>query len=438
MATTKLTELGVAKMRPPASGRIEYFDTLLPSFGLRITAGGAKSWFVMLRVHGKLKRITLGRYSPKLGLAEARDLARKAIADAQEGKTPVSGRARRQAIDGDTVRDILAQYIARYQKAKNRRSWREVEQTLKRKLTAAGWMDRPVASIARRDVIELLDGIVDRGADVMANRTLAYLRKMLSWAVERGVIEASPAAGVGAPGDEQTRDRVLTHAELAAVWRASEALGWPFGPIVRLLIATAQRRDEVAHMAWPDVDLDGRLWTLPRELVKADRVHEVPLSGLALEIIGTLPRIGEGLVFPANRARSTNPVSGFSKAKARLDQLSGVTGWRLHDLRRTAASEMARLGHPPHVVAAILNHSPGSTQGITAIYNRHRYGAEKRQALAAWGRELERVLGRGERVRSPRTRLREEPRRGSARLGSWSGDRSHRSARAAASRPPRP
>jgi integrase len=148
-------------------------------------------------------------------------------------------------------------------------------------------------------------------------------------------------------------------------------------------------------MAWPDLDFEHRLWTLPRELTKADRLHEVPLPPLALEIIESLPRIGDGLLFPANRARSTNPVSGFSKAKARLDRLSGVSGWRLHDLRRTAASEMARLGHPPHVVAAILNHSPGSTQGITAIYNRHRYGDEKRQALAAWGREVERIIGRG-------------------------------------------
>jgi integrase len=125
-------------------------------------------------------------------------------------------------------------------------------------------------------------------------------------------------------------------------------------------------------------------------------VHEVPLSGLALEIIEGLPRLGGGLVFPANRHGSANPVSGFSKMKRRLDQLSGVSEWRLHDARRTAASSMARLGHPPHVVAAILNHSPGSTQGVTAVYNRHRYADEKRAALEAWSRELERIIGRGE------------------------------------------
>jgi integrase len=114
-----------------------------------------------------------------------------------------------------------------------------------------------------------------------------------------------------------------------------------------------------------------------------------------MEIIATLPRVGSGLVFPARKAGSSNPVSGFSKIKTRLDQLSGVENWRVHDLRRTAASGMARLGHPPHVVAAVLNHSPGSTLGITAVYLRHRYTGEKRAALGAWAREVERIIGHG-------------------------------------------
>jgi integrase len=395
MPTTKLTELAVSKMRPPKAGRIEYFDTLLPSFGLRITAVGAKSWIVMTRVNGKLKRVTLGRY-PTTGLADARDLARKAIVDAQQGKTPLGARARRHVIDGDTVAAVLAEFIARDQRGKGRRTWRQVEQALTRELTAAGWMARPIAGIARRDVIELLDRVMDRGATTMANRLLAHLRRMLAWAVERGILEVSPAAGVRAPASEVDRDRVLEPAELAAVWRGCDALGWPFGPLVQLLMVTGQRRDEVAHMAWPDLDLERRLWTLPRELVKADRAHDVPLSPLALEVVAGLPRVGVGLVFPANRHGGSGPVSGFSKAKARLDHLSGITGWRLHDMRRTAASAMARLGHPPHVVAAVLNHAPASTHGITAVYVRHRYGDEKRAALDAWGREVERIIGRGE------------------------------------------
>jgi hypothetical protein len=310
MPTTKLTDLAVRKLGAPASGRVEHFDTLLPSFGLRITAAGTKSWVVMTHVRGRLKRVTLGRW-PALGLADARDQARKVIADAQGGKAPLSGRARRHAIDGDTVRDVLAEYVARHQRGKGRRSWHKVERMLARKCEP--WLERPIATIARRDVIELVDRMADRGAPVMANRALASVRAMLSWAVDRGIIEASPAAGVRAPGAEVARDRVLAAGELAAVWRACDGLGWPFGPIVRLLILTAQRRDEVARMAWPDLDLERRLWTLPRALTKADRLHEVPLSDLALEVVEGLPRVGTGCC--SRRTGAASP--GQSRASAR-------------------------------------------------------------------------------------------------------------------------
>jgi integrase len=258
----------------------------------------------------------------------------------------------------------------------------------------APWLDRPIRDITRRDVIELLDRTADR-APIRANRVLAWTRRLFGWALERDIVNASPVAGIRAPTREVARDRVLEPAELAAIWRASEAMGWPFGPILQLLAVTAARKGEIVNMRWQDLDLERHLWTVPSEMTKAGRLHEVPLSDLAMEIIGGLLRIGD-LVFPARKAGSTNPVSGFSKIKVRLDQMSGVENWRVHDLRRTAASGMARLGHAPHVVAAVLNHSPGSTMGITAVYNRHRYGDEKRAALDAWGREIECIIGRRE------------------------------------------
>jgi integrase len=256
MPTTKLTDLAVRKLSArPGQGRVEHFDTLLPSFGLRITAAGTKSWVVMTHVRGRLKRVTLGRH-PALGLAEARDQARKVIADAQQGRV-----ARAAGADHTTVSDVLAEYVARHQRGKGRRSWQKVERMLARECKP--WLERPIAMITRRDVIELVDRIADRGAPIMANRALASVRAMLAWAVDRGIIEASPAAGVRAPGAEVARDRVLAPGELADVWKACDGLGWPFGPIVRLLILTAQRRDEVARMAWSDLDLDRRLWTPP-------------------------------------------------------------------------------------------------------------------------------------------------------------------------------
>ena len=156
------------------------------------------------------------------------------------------------------------------------------------------------------------------------------------------------------------------------------------------MIATAQREGEVAGLRWPDVDVDRALWTLPREATKADRAHDVPLSNLALDVLTALPRLHDGeLVFSTT---GTTAPSGWSRAKARLDKLSGVTGWRLHDLRRSAASTMARLGHPPHVLSAILSHTPGATQGITAVYNRFRYDDAKRAALDAWARHIRRLV----------------------------------------------
>jgi integrase len=320
----------------------------------------------------------------RMALADARTKARELMAN------PSAPEPQEQA-EPDAVASVIEQFITRDQKPRNRH-WHEVERILKREL--APWLDRPIQSITRRDVLDRLDAIADR-APVRANRVLAWTRRLFGWALERDIISASPVAGIRAPTREVARDRVLESAELAAVWRASEALQWPFRQIVQLLAVTAARKGEVVNMRWQDLDLERRLWVVPREMTKAGRLHEVPLSDLAMEIIEGLPRVGDGLVFPARKAGSANPVSGFSKIKTRLDQMSEVDNWRVHDLRRTAASGMARLGHPPHVVAAVLNHSPGSTMGITAVYNRHRYADEKRAALDAWSRDVERVIGRG-------------------------------------------
>jgi integrase len=420
MGKARLTELGVAKLTPPASGRVELFDSALPAFGVRVTSSGVKSFFVMTRVRGTLKRVTLGTH-PALKLADARALAREAMALARQGHDPTAvKRAARQPAERPVERMIEA-YIVRAQKARQRRSWAEVERALTREL--APWRGRPIESITRVDVLELLDGIVDRGAPVMANRLLKHLKHFLSWCVERGLIAASPAAGVRPPTETRSRDRVLGEAELRAAWAACDAVGWPFGALVRLLILTGQRRNEVAGMRWRDLDLEQRVWTLPREQTKSDRAHVVPLSDLAMGIIGALPRLGE-LVFPATGRRSpasdssapakgepARPVSGFSPAKARLDAMMiellrreaiergqhpdviELKPWRFHDLRRTAASGMARLGVPPHVIGHALNHAPAASLGqLGAVYVRHDYVHETRTALEAWALEVEKVV----------------------------------------------
>jgi integrase len=220
------------------------------------------------------------------------------------------------------------------------------------------------------------------------------VRQLCGWAVERGIIDISPVAGVKAPADEQSRDRELNDDELRAVYVGADGIGWPYGPIFRLLALTAQRLTEVAEMRWTELDLEGRAWTLPRERSKNGVEHVIPLSDTAVAIFEALPHIAsdDDLVFTS---KTGTAVSAYSRAKACLDDLikpNPLPHWTLHDLRRTAASGMARLGFPVHVVEAVLNHRSGKIKGVARVYNRYDYADEKRRALDAWARHIEQTL----------------------------------------------
>lgn len=247
----------------------------------------------------------------------------------------------------------------------------------------------------------IIDRIAARGAGIQANRAFAYLRAMFNWTVERGRLPVSPIAGKP-PTRERPRDRVLNNDEVRWLWRACDEIEWPFGPLVKLVLLTAQRRDEVASLEWSELDLKKRLWTMPREKAKNDRAHEVQLSDLALELLNSIPRIGHNLVFTST---GTTPVSGFSRAKRRLDaamvaakheelgaKCEPIAKWTLHDLRRTAATGIARLNFPPHVIDRLLNHLSGAIRGVAAVYNRFEYIDERRAALEAWGRYVSNLI----------------------------------------------
>ncbi|WP_245444501.1 site-specific integrase [Microvirga sp. KLBC 81] len=215
----------------------------------------------------------------------------------------------------------------------------------------------------------------------MANRVLAAIRKFFNWCIGRGILETSPCAGVTAPAREQARHRVLDDDELAEVLQAAREIGFPFGSIVEMLALTGQRRDEVGRMAWAHVDLDKGLWIVPGEHAKNGKPHTVHLSPPALALLNQTPRTGD-LVFSGD---GTTLFQGYSKAKARLDRLSGVGDWTLHDLRRTVVSGIARLGVAPHVADKILNHQSGTISGVAAVYQRHEFMAERREAMRLWG-----------------------------------------------------
>ena len=250
-----------------------------------------------------------------------------------------------------------------------------------------------VNEITRREVLDVLDRVVDGGAPISANRTLAAMRKLFNWCVARDIIAVSPCAGVKPPTAERSRDRVLSDDELRLVWRAADKIAWPFGLLVKLLALTGQRRDEVAKMRWDELDLEAGLWTLPRERVKTDQPHEVALSAASVNVLKSVPRIaGSSFVFTTN---GTAPSSGYSKGKRKLDALlpSDMPDWRLHDLRRTVASGMARLGIHLPVIEKVLNHASGSFAGIVGVYQRHSFAEEKRAALDAWGHHIEQLVG---------------------------------------------
>jgi integrase len=222
---------------------------------------------------------------------------------------------------------------------------------------------------------------------MLANRAHSIARKLFGWAVEQEIIEVSPLVGLKVPAEESTRDRILTDQELRVVWRAAGQMG-VYGSLVQLLILTGQRRGEIAGLTWSEVDLDKRLISLPRERVKNDHAHEIPLSPQAVDLIEALPRKSERYVLSLRGG----PIGGFGKLKARLDKACGVTDWVLHDLRRTAASGMARLGVALPVIEKILNHVSGSFAGVVGIYQRHDFAGEKRAALEKWADHVSTIV----------------------------------------------
>ncbi len=210
------------------------------------------------------------------------------------------------------------------------------------------------------------------------------IRRVFNWAIERGLIEQSPCAGMKRPTKDISRDRVLTDEELQAVWNTADQEKYPFGVITQLLILTGQRIGEVTTMRWQDIDLGEQLWNLEAKRNKSGRAHIVPLTNSSVALINKIPYLHNELLFPAQKTNADRPVSGISKFKARLDEVSQVFDWRMHDLRRTVATGMARKQIPPHVVERILNHKSGTFGGVAGVYNRFGYLPEMREALEVW------------------------------------------------------
>lgn len=390
----KLTSVSVEKIRPPSSGRECHFDSLVPSFCLRVSSSGAKSWCVFLRVSGRQRLMTLGRY-PSLSLSEARDDARRAIRATQKGLDPVEELKR---LEIETLRQrkstfasVLKDYL---EDIRHVRTHREITRIFEKYV--AHWNTMPIRDISRRDVIELRDTVKRKHGGYMANNVLSAIRALFNWALDRDIVEFSPCQGVKRAIRPKPRDRVLRGSEIKGVWDAAEELAFPFGRAVQLLFATGQRLGEVSAMRWSDFDLDDTVWLLSAEQTKSGRRHEVPLNRVALEILESLPQLDDEYVF--NSGRGTH-IKGWSKAAAQLYELAELNeSWRLHDIRRTVSSIMReRLGIPIDVIAGVNNHAPTS---VTERHYARRVGLEdKRVALEKWAAYLTRTIeGRDETI----------------------------------------
>jgi len=389
MPRIKLTKTAIDALPIPAKD-IVYWDTGSPGFGVKVTPRGRKVFIILYRTGGagsRLRKYTIGPYG-RLTLHQARVAAQKVHAARLEGRDPAAEKrdAKRRMV-ADRVDDLLEAFIVQHHS--QNRSGREISRLLRREVGAA-WGSRSIHAITKRDVIELVSAIEQRGAPIAANKALKATKTFLHWCVGRAILDQSAADGVPLPTKEVARDRVLGDDELARIILAARQMAGPYGAIVEFLALTGQRREEAARATWGEFDLDRKIWLLPNTRTKNAKPHTVHLSGQSLAILERLKRSVE-FVFSVSGSR---PFSAFSWAKSQLDELSGVRSWRLHDLRRTCVSGIARLGVPPHVADKILNHQSGTISGVAAVYQRHEFMAERKDALDRWGAHVEKTLPR--------------------------------------------
>jgi integrase len=418
----RLTAAGVTNAKPDPSGkRLEIPDAGQPGLYLIVQPNGRRSWALRYRRLSDRKpcKLTLDGFPD---LATARRLARAALDKIGEGGDPAAEkRAAKHNIRGpeaEAIADAFRLFLDKYTRTKGGRPLRETTRRETGRLLGfkrdpagpgqwtesgggvlANWKGKTAGAIRPADVRDLLEELVDAGHGVKANRTLAALKTCFSWLHRRDpdALPRSPCDGIDDPAPETPRERVLTDAELAALWKVATSESYPFGHMVQLLVLTGCRRDEVRDAPWSEIDMKAREWSIPAKRTKNGREHLVPIVDQAAAILEKMPRIsGSRLLFTTTGETS---ISGLARYKARLEQ--GVAKelgaeperWTLHDLRRTLATGLQRLGFPVEVCEAVLNHTGGVVSGVAAVYAKHDYLNEKRAALEAWARHIDSIVG---------------------------------------------
>lgn len=388
------TDIQIRSLKPRSDRYIEQEDAAKGSgkLGIRVSPNGHKTWLYTYNYGGKVRRLTLGQY-PQMSLAAARQACAEAMCVKDQGRDPGAIVVEKRAADrrAPTFAALADLYLDEY--ARNKRDGGKSDSAALQRDVLPVWGRHKAEAIERRDVRALLKGIVDRGAPIQANRTLALVRKLFNWALEQDIVKANPCLGVKPPGKEQQRDRVLSDDELEVFLAKLPAA--QMTEVARLALTlqllTAQRCGEVAALRWDEIDRGGNVWTIPKEKAKNGLAHRVPLSEQALTVLAQAKALNPETtyVFPSPVRDGPMVETALSRALHRNVEHFGLPAFSPHDLRRTAASGMTGMGISRLVVSKILNHVE---RGVTAVYDRHSYDGEKRGALVAWGRRVGELL----------------------------------------------
>lgn len=404
MTTARITKRSVEGLALPAKGKRQHlWDDTLKGFGVMATSTGVRSYVVQYRMGGRghaTKTITIGRHGSPWTAEMARERASDLLAMIRKGIDPKEAEAekRKQQKADQQQAETLSfsayadMFILRHAVKKQLRSTHDITAVFRRDLKPR-FQDRSLLDLTRADITKCLDEIGDRSG-AAANKAHKWLKKMLNFAVERGDLASSPMDRMRPPHQQTSRDRTLTDDEIALVWHASGLLGYPFGPFVRMLIFTGQRLREVAGMRWEELDDAKAEWLIPGSRTKNGNPHLLPMSNAAMAALQSLKESSPSETFVFTTT-GRSPVSGFSKAKFRLDEeikkLNGgqcLPGWTFHDIRRTVATNCQRLGIPVDHTEALLNHT-GRRGGLVSVYQLYNYRDEKAVAAQLWSDRLQ-------------------------------------------------
>jgi len=397
----KLDAKTVARLTlPDGNADVIYFDEDLAGFGLRLRASGdrvRRTWVAQYRARGRTRRVLIGAFE-KLGALEARKAARQILAKVELGGDPQGEKAAERLKATHSLRSVIDSYLDDVKPRLRPNSFRSIALYLRGAAYFGPLHSTNIAEVTLADVAARLSAIKRASGSTTAARARGALSAVYAWAAGEGLLgrhPVNPVAWTNKPSDGKPRDRVLSDTELAAVWGA--CADDDDGRVTRLLVLTGSRRHEVGGMRWSEIDLVKGTWSLPKERTKNQRAHVLPLPPLALSIIESVPRrVGRDHLFGE---RAEKGYTRWWQAKLELDARLGntVRPWRVHDLRRTAATGMADLGVQPHVVEAVLNHVSGTKAGIAGVYNRSPYERETRAAMALWADHIRSIVEGSER-----------------------------------------